>query len=728
LLPAPADRDRKEMLKEPHERPRPFGRRDAFRFIAAISLLVLAVGAGAAFDLAPSSPGYAAGAVASATVHAPTAADIPNEVETQQARAAAAAAVTPRYDYTPEKASTIADTQVAALSVSLSPIDNIFNTTKSADVRKAQLQSAMPNLGQDELAILEALDPSRWAPVELAAEATLRIGERLEIKDTDLAAQRTALASANVASGLADSEKQLAAALAAPWFVGNSSYSESLTQKARDDAAKAVATIVDHLQAGQVIVDQGHVISEATMVDIKYFGLDTSRVDWARSAAWVVLGILTAGLLLSWIWRYRPEYWHRGQTLVLIGLIFVLGILLVKLPGGRAWLPYLVPTAAAGMLLTLLLDAGMGVVMVALVAALAGLVNGSSLEIATYVFLGGFAGTLAVRKGERQHFFVQAGIAVAMADIVVVAAFALLGQHDMAGMLQLWGAAAGGAVIATVVTIGSFSLLGNLFGILTESQLLELANPTQPLMRRLLVETPGTYHHSLMVGNLAERAAAAIGADPLLARAAAYYHDIGKLANPVAFIENQSPGENVHDQLEPEVSSAILRQHVADGIDLAYKAGLPKPLIAFIPQHHGTAVLGYVYGKAREAAAEPYGGLNTAAGKAAADAVDQSKFRHSGPKPQSREAAVLMLADGVEASVRSLSSRDEATIRAMVGQIIQERLDDGQLNECDITIRDLENVREAFVGQLLGMYHQRIAYPQSKIVELESRRDRGLGS
>jgi putative nucleotidyltransferase with HDIG domain len=296
----------------------------------------------------------------------------------------------------------------------------------------------------------------------------------------------------------------------------------------------------------------------------------------------------------------------------------------------------------------------------------------------------------------------------------------------MTGMLQLWGAAAGSALLATVITLGSFALLGNLFGILTGSQLLELANPSQKLLRRLLIETPGTYHHSLMVGNLGEQAASAIGAAPIRVRTAAYYHDSGKLANPLAFIENQASGENIHDQLEPADSATILRQHVTDGIDLANRAGLPKPLIAFIPEHHGTAILGYVYGKAREAAAKPFGGEKTPAGRAAADAVDQRPFRHTGPKPRSREAAILMLSDGVEASVRSLSSRDEATIRAMVSQILAERLSDGQLNECDLTMRDLNRIRDAFIEQLLGMYHQRIAYPQNKIVEIESRRERGL--
>ena len=205
-----------------------------------------------------------------------------------------------------------------------------------------------------------------------------------------------------------------------------------------------------------------------------------------------------------------------------------------------------------------------------------------------------------------------------------------------------------------------------------------------------------------MVGNLAERAAEAIGADPLLARVAAYYHDIGKLANPVAFIENQAGGENIHDELDPETSAQLLKSHVSEGIDIAYKSGLPKALIAFIPQHHGTAVMSYFYARAREQAAEPYGGLETAEGTKAADAVDIRKFRHGGPKPQSREAAIIMLADSVEASVRSLSSRDEAAIRAMVARIIEERIADDQFDECDLTLRDIEHDPRGVRGAAAG--------------------------
>ncbi len=712
------------MLREPHERPRPFGRGDATRLLIAAFLLVGVLVAGVASDLSPSNPGFAAGAIAGTTVRAPRDAVIPNSVETKVAQDAAAALVAPQYDFTQGRADNAANLQVATLQVQLVPVDGAFGPGTTPEARKLALQAALPSLSTEARAILLELVPARWTSVEQAAVQLLDDVERREIRTAGDAAT---LVTDRMPPELSQSEQQLVTALVTPLVAVNSSYSQALTDQARAVEAARKGTINDPVQAGEVIVDQGHQITESDMVKIRFFNLETSRTDWGKPAAWLALSALAAALLLGWLWRFRPEYWHRGRTLVLIGLIFVMVALAEKLPAGRTWLPYVIPTAAAGMLLTVLLDAGTGMVVLALLAVLAGMVNGSSLELTGYILLGGLSGILAIGKGERQHFFVQAAICVALADLVVIGAFTMLGQHDATGMLQLWMAAAGSALIATVVTLGSFALLGNLFGILTGSQLLELANPSQPLLRRLLVETPGTYHHSLMVGNLAERAAESIGADPLLARVASYYHDVGKLANPLVFIENQSHGENVHDQLDPGDSAAILKQHVTDGIDLAYKAGLPKPLIAFIPQHHGTSIISYFYSKAREAAAAPYGGLGEPAGKEAAEAVDARRFRHSGPKPQSREAAVLMLADGVEASVRSLSSRDEATIRAMVSQIIGERLADGQLNECDLTIRDLESIREAFVGQLLGMYHQRIEYPQNKIVEIESRRERGLG-
>jgi putative nucleotidyltransferase with HDIG domain len=213
-----------------------------------------------------------------------------------------------------------------------------------------------------------------------------------------------------------------------------------------------------------------------------------------------------------------------------------------------------------------------------------------------------------------------------------------------------------------------------------------------------------------MVGNLAERAAETIGADPLMARIAAYYHDIGKMKNPLAFIENQAGAHNIHDDLNAETSARIIAGHIRDGIDLGYEHGLPVQVIGFIPQHHGTSVMSYFHGKA----------LRESGGRE--DLVDERLYRYPGPKPQSREAAIIMLADGVEASVRSLDEKDEESIREMVNRIVDARVEDGQLDDAELTLRDIAQIRDAFVAQLLGMYHSRIKYPDN-VVPMESHRE-----
>ena len=424
-----------------------------------------------------------------------------------------------------------------------------------------------------------------------------------------------------------------------------------------------------------------------------------------RVAGWYLFAALIVALLLGWVWRFRPQIWNRSSALWLIALLLIGATIAMKVTAGRPVLPYVLPTMAIGLLLAVLLDAGTALLVTGMVALIGGAITGS-VEFAAYGLLGGMAGVVLVRRGERFGLFLQAAIAIGIVNLGVVAAYALLGNRDLTGLAELAGAALAAAAGSALAALGSFVVVGTLFGITTSFQLLELANPTQKLLRRLMLEAPGTYNHSLLVGNLAERAAEAIGADPLLARVAAYYHDVGKLDNPIVYIENQAGGENVHDELTPEESVALVKAHVARGIDLAYQYKLPKPIIAFIPQHHGTALISYFHARAQQGA-QP---------------VEEARFRHSGPKPQTREAAILMLADSVEASVRSLSEHDETAIRTMVDRIIRERLDDGQFDECDLTLRDVERIREAFVAQLLGMYHRRVEYPQNKIVEIESRR------
>src|SRR5664280_2921128 len=670
------------MLSRRFDRVTRFTRRDAVRLAVATIVLVGGLTAILSIGDLPQAYNLQEGSVAPVQIRAPRAIQFESTVQTAQARQAASDAIGPQYDFRADTASSLAQRQLAALATALAPVDAAFAGPLTQDQRSLALAGTLPGVSVAARKTLDAMAADRWSLV--AAETTRVLGmlQRSELRDSEMEGTRRNLGGL-FSVQMTDDERGLATEIVDPLLVPNSTYSAALTAEA--------------------------------------------RLDIARIAGWFLLAGRVVILYLAWLWRYRQELWHRARTLALLGLILLVTALAYKLTAGRSVVPFFVPGAGAGMLVAILLGAGPATVLSFFVAIIAGTSNDLSLELATYVFVGSLTGILAVRRGDRVAVFLQAGIAIAVANVAVVSIFSLLGTRDITGVLQLFGASAAAAAGAAVATVGTFQAVGNVFGILTVFQLLELANPSQALLRRLLLETPGTYHHALMVGNLAERAAEAIGADSLLARVASYYHDVGKLENPVGFIENQAGGDNIHDHLSPEASAPLLKAHISGGIDLAYRAKLPKPLIAFIPQHHGTARMSYFWAKAREEAAAPHGGLGTSAGLAAADALEERKFRHNGPKPQSKEAAILMLADGVEASVRSLGSHDEPTIRGMVSRIITERLEDGQFDECELTLRDIERIREAFVAQLLGMYHQRIAYPQNKIVELEAHREASGG-
>ncbi len=689
-----------------------FNRPDLRRFVLFGLGLSLALGAVLALGALPvpfSGGNPVVNGVATVDIRAPRALTYESTAATQAARDEASAQVPPQYNYNSDRAQLIAQQQLNVLQDKLAPVDAAFAAVLTDAERQQALRLAIPTLTNGAKSTLASLTSDEWDALRAEIVNVLGTVERQEVRDTLLSDVRSGIGD-RVSTTFPAAQRVLAAEIIAPLLVANSTFDAQATATAKLEAANAVAPVLFSFRKGEIIVQAGERLDAVAREKLDQFGLLNPQPDAARAAGWLALAALAVVLLLAWLWRFRPNIWHRNTALLLIALLMVGVALALKVTGDRSVLPFVVPTAAAGLLLAVLLDAGVALMVTAVLALMAGAIVGS-VEFAAYVLLGGAAGIIAVRRGERFSNFVQAAVAIAAAEVAVVGIFTLLGDRDMTGLLELAGASLAAGTGSALAAVGSFLLVGNVFGITTSFQLLELANPSQTLLRRLLLEAPGTYHHSLMVGNLAERAAEAIGADPLVARVAAYYHDVGKLANPLAYIENQT-GENIHDELTPEQSVSLLKAHVANGIDLAYQYKLPKPIIAFIPQHHGTALMSYFYHRAKEQAG-------------ADEKVDEARYRHSGPKPQSREAAILMLADSVEASVRSLSAHDEASIRAMVARIIRERLEDGQFDECDLTLRDLERIREAFVAQLLGMYHRRIEYPQNKIVEIESRRAAG---
>jgi putative nucleotidyltransferase with HDIG domain len=511
-----------------------------------------------------------------------------------------------------------------------------------------------------------------------------------------------------ITAEIPDEQRQLAGDLAAAFIEPTEVIDREATNLAEESARNAVPEVAVTVQPGELIVIEGQPITIEQFEKLDALGLTRPAVDLGTVLGNALVALILSSLAVGYLWRYEPGIWHRNRSVLLFFLGLVVTAVAMRIAADRALWAFVVPTSATVLLVTILLQSGAGAAMAVLLSVLAGVMNRDALELAVYVLAGGVASILAITRAERLNAFLRVFFVLAGTNLAVVMAFSLLAQRDLPAFLQLGAAGLLNAFLSVVLAVGSFSLFGNLFGIMTVFQLLELANPSNRLLRRLLLETPGTYHHSVMVGNLAERAAETIGADPLLARVAAYYHDIGKMKNPLAFIENQAGAHNIHDDLSAETSARIISGHIRDGIDLGYEHGLPVQIIGFIPQHHGTSVMSYFHGKA----------LQEVGGRE--DLVDDRTFRYPGPKPQSREAAIIMLADGVEASVRSLDDKDEESIRGMVDRIVDARVDDGQLDDAELTLKNIRQIKDAFVGQLLGMYHSRIKYPDN-VVPIERR-------
>jgi putative nucleotidyltransferase with HDIG domain len=557
--------------------------------------------------------------------------------------------------------------------------------------------------------IVAGLTVPQWEAIVAAAATALDTTLQEQIDADDLAVIRGEVREL-ITADLGEDQRAVAGNIAAALVEPTHVVDRELTEAEQDRARAAVPPVEVTVRQGEIIVADGQVITIEQMEELDALGLTQPRVDIGTVIGNLLIAIGVAALLVAYLWRVEPAVWHRNRSVLLFFLALVATAVAMRIAADRTLWAFVVPTAGTVLLTGILLQAGAGAAMAGALAVLAGVMNRDALDLAVFVLAGGLAALLAITRAERLNAFVRVFAVLAATNMAVAIAFSLLDQNDLAAIAQLAGAGVVNAAFSVILAVGSFAVLGNLFGIMTVFQLLELANPSNRLLRRLLLETPGTYHHSVMVGNLAERAAETIGADPLLARVAAYYHDIGKMKNPLAFIENQAGAHNIHDDLNAETSARIISGHIRDGIDLAYEHGLPVQVIGFIPQHHGTSVMSYFHGKA----------LREVGGRE--DAVDERIFRYPGPKPQSREAAILMLADGVEASVRSLDEKDEESIRAMVDAIVDARVEDGQLDDAELTLRNIAQIKDAFVGQLLGMYHSRIKYPDN-VVPMDARRE-----
>ncbi len=481
------------------------------------------------------------------------------------------------------------------------------------------------------------------------------------------------------------------------------------TQERREAAARSVSPNRYVVLENQKIVDANERVTGEHLEMLRALAEEKFRrryedpyTPYLQTFSSALLVTLVVSLLLLYLHAFRPSLWPRTGVLLLFGILLVIPAVVTSYLAANPGLSHLyVPVALSAMLAALLFDTELGIVVAALSALLCGITL-NSLPAAVAASLCGMVGSYSVRRVRHRHHFNRSILYLTFTYVVVIVAlrgflyiysdpadyFRQMGPELVPGLVM--------GVLTPVLTLGLSPIFENLFGIVTPITLLELSDLNRPLLRTLATRAPGTYTHSVIVANLSEAAAEAINADALLARVGCYYHDIGKMVRPQYFVENQS-GENPHDELQPQMSALVLISHVREGVQIAEQEGLPQIIIDIIPQHHGTSEISYFKHRALE--------------RGMKDEVRDEDFRYLGPKPQTKEAGIIMLADSVEGAVRSLKERSPSRVKGMVRTLIEGKFTSGQLDECDLTLRDLHRIEQAFLPILMGTMHSRVEYP-----------------
>jgi len=490
---------------------------------------------------------------------------------------------------------------------------------------------------------------------------------------------------------------------------------ETLTEEVIEEAKSAVEPVFRTFSPGQIIVRKGDTLSTQALVDLKAWSdTRTTRSQFQNRLTALMGNALLLLFALGTLWWFLIRHLQETGTLENKLILVTLLVVVFEIGLARAFSVYdrsgyLVPVASGVILVAILVDRPVALMVALFTCVLAGRIHGNAYHILVTLLGGSLAGLFSIRQVRRRSDIVKAAIVVTAASVVLVIAMNLLSNLVLWDeSLSMWSqpmlanigrevvhAGLNGAMVLGIV-FSALPFLESVFKLVTDVTLLEYSDLDHPLLQRMLTEAPGTYHHSMVVGLLAQSAADAIGANSVLARVASYYHDIGKLEKPLYFSENQE-GENKHDELSPTMSSRIVTSHVKKGLLLADEYRLPQPIRDIIVQHHGTNHVSFFYQKAVERAQE--------------GSVREQDFRYPGPRPQSREAAIVMLADSIESTSRSLTNATPARIRNVADRIINQRFSDGQFDECDLTLRDLHTLADVITKAIVKMQHGRIAYP-----------------
>jgi len=665
---------------------------------AGISIIVVAyrVAADNGFE------NLAVGEVASQDIFAPSQLVYESDIETQAERERARSSVQTIYSPPDPK---IARQQIERLHQIFDYLDTVRADPYGSLAEKSVWIAAIEELTLSDSVVDQILIMSEQAWSETIQEALQIFDQtmRAEIREAQVLLARRQLPT-KVELDTPDEQANVIVAITEDLVKPNTFPDQQRTEAERQAAADAVKPRVVSYEENELIVPAGEIIDSREMEAIESLNLQKPRFSWMQDfVAPAILVLLTTILIGVFVVQYTPQLTKDNRRLPLLVFLLVFFIIIAKfLLSNFSNLTHLYPIAALSMMLVILIDRYLAYVITTILAFLAGymVVNGDPATTIIYLFLSGWTGILALGKGERVNSLLWAGVYVGIVNAIIVFIFNVTASpvdFNSLGLLLLI-ALLNGIFSAGLALIGLF-VIGSVVGITTSVQLIDLGRPTHPLLRDLLLKAPGTYHHSLMVSNLGEQAAERIGANSLLVRVMAYYHDVGKIQRPYFFIENQPEGINVHEKLEPQISAQIIISHVKDGLKVAAKHHLPQAIQDGIAQHHGTSLVKYFFYQAVEAA------------KAENRQVNEAHFHYPGPKPSTRENGILMLADVSESTVRALKPASADELDEIVQKVISDKLDSGELDDCDLTIADLYKIRTAFVDILQGVHHPRIKYP-----------------
>lgn len=506
--------------------------------------------------------------------------------------------------------------------------------------------------------------------------------------------------------------KDLAISIVYATIRPNKFLDEDATNSKIEIARQNVDKII--IKKGDSILREGEVITFDRLELLRDLGIltDESRFDFVLYIGIVAIVLVIELLIIGYMAVFNKDLLERPERLLMICIIFISTLIISKVIQGISI--YLIPVAACSMLLSILIESRLALLINLCLTVLISIITGNNTIFMAMALIGGTVGAFSVVNTQQRANIFISGIAVSIINMITIVGIGLINSSEIMQTLTFGFYGLLNGLFSSIVTVGSLPLWESVFNVVTPLKLLELSNPNQPLLKKLLLEAPGTYHHSIIVGNLSESAVDAIGGNSLLARVGAFYHDIGKTRRPYFFKENQLTSDNPHDKLNPSLSTTIITDHVKDGIELAKKHKLPAEVRDFIEQHHGNTLVAYFYHKAKT-------GEN-------GESVEEKNFRYDGVKPQTKETAIVMIADSVEAAVRSLSSPTQEKVEALVEKIIQDKVNDGQLDECNITLKDLDQIKKTFLKVILSIFHERIEYPDMDAKKKEGGKPNGTAN